>query len=186
THVKCICRQSAAVKGPARYPVNLPRESVLPIAVSAAVAFCREKTCVGLARQGIAYRRGLTADPLTHRGLSRSLLKVQPHEAGHFLAHERRALAVDLLVLLARLLPVLRVAGRVQRLQRRLEVLLPLGVLLLELLLADALRRGNQGDAVPDDEVELAVAVEVGDPDPGRMGGAGQGALPDGLPGPAL
>src|SRR5262245_53823422 len=112
-----------------------------------------------------------------------SLLEVHPHEAGHFLAHERGALAVDLAVLYSRLLPGLLIAGRVQRRQRRLEGLLPLRVLLLELRVAEALRRGDEGDAVSDEEVEFAVAVDVGNPDPGGMRGAGEVGLAEGLAG---
>src|SRR5438309_4802027 len=109
------------------------------------------------------------------------LLQVQPHEASHFFAHERRPLAVDLAVLFGRLLPGLRFAGRVQRGHRRLEVLLPACVLLLEVRVTYAFRRGNEGDAVPDEEVEFAVAIHVSDPDPSRMRGASEVALAEGL-----
>src|SRR5262245_34274250 len=97
------------------------------------------------------------------------LLEVQPHEAGPFFAHELRALAVEFVILLGGLLPGLRVAGCVQRRLRGLEGLVPLRVLLLELLVAQALGRRRQGDAIPDDEVELAVAIDVSDPDPRCM-----------------
>src|SRR5205823_544076 len=103
-----------------------------------------------------------------------SLPKVQPNEAGHFFAHELGAPLVGLVVLLGRLLPRLLIAaGRPAQCRLcGLEVLLPLDKFLLELPLADPFRRGNEGDAVPDEEVELAVTVHVSDPDPGRMGGA--------------
>src|SRR5262249_36637954 len=83
---------------------------------------------------------------------------------------------VDLVVLLGCLLLRFGVATvLVQRRRRGLEVLLPLRVLLLELLLADALRRRNEGDAVPDEDVEFAVPVHVIHPDPGRPRAAGGG-----------
>src|SRR5687767_13041277 len=102
------------------------------------------------------------------------LLQVQPHEAGHFLAHERGALAVDLAELLARLLPGLRVAGRVDRILHRPVGLLPFRVLLRGLRFAEAFRRGTEADTVADAEVEFAVAVDVSHPDPARPRGAGQ------------
>src|SRR5262245_10882696 len=124
-------------------------------------------TEAGRACRGIGSRRGKTADPLTRRGRTGSLLQVQPDEAGHFLAHELGAAAVDLVVLLRRLRPGLRIAaGLVQRRGRGLEGLFPLRVLRLEFRVAEAVGRGNQGDAVPDEQVELAVAVDVRGPDP--------------------
>src|SRR5207248_306459 len=72
------------------------------------------------------------------------------------------------------------VAGRVERGQGCLEGLFPLRVLLLELLVAHPLHRGNERDRVPNDEVELAVAVDVSNPDPSRMRGAGEVALAEG------
>src|SRR5262249_40549138 len=88
---------------------------------------------------------------------------------------------VDLSVLLDGLRLGLRVAGRGEGLLRGLEFLLPGRVLLLEFLVAQALGRGNEGDAVPHDEVEFAVTVHVSDPYPGRMRGAGEVALAEGL-----
>src|SRR5882672_269036 len=85
---------------------------------------------------------------LKHRwrhGLSRavppamvSFLQIHPHEAGHFFAHELRASVVDLVVLLRRFGASLLVGVRVKSLERRLEVLLPIRVLLLEFYLRDA------------------------------------------------
>src|SRR5262245_36534974 len=109
------------------------------------------------------------------------LLQVEPHEAGHLLAHELGATLVGLVVILDRLGPHLLVAGLVQRIRRGLEVLLPLLELLPELLRGEPLRRGNERDAVPHDEVELPVPVHVGDPDPGRPGRAGEVTLVEGL-----
>ena len=74
-----------------------------------------------------------------------------------------------------RLLPDLRVAGRVQLRLRCLEGLLPVRVLLRELRFANTIRRGDEGDAVANEEVEFAVAIDVSDPDPGAMGGARKG-----------
>src|SRR5262249_977061 len=108
-------------------------------------------------------------EPLTYPNPAASLLQVHPHEPGHLLAHELGALAVDLLVLLVRLLPRVVVAGRVQRRAHLLERLLPLGVLLLHLGVAEAVGRRDERDGVADDQVELAVAVDVGHPDPGRV-----------------
>src|SRR5262245_1159717 len=48
---------------------------------------------------------------------------------------------------------------------RRLQLALPLRLLLPHLGLGQPLRRLDQRDAVPDDQVELAVAVDVRDPD---------------------
>src|SRR5262249_57387052 len=102
-------------------------------------------------------------------------------EAGHLSVHECSALAVHPLVRFDRLFPGLLVGGRTQRRLRSLEVLLPLGVLRLKLHAANALHRGNERDAVPDEEVELAVAIHVSDPDPGRTRGASEVALAEGL-----
>src|SRR2546430_204085 len=95
--------------------------------------------------------------------------------------HERGALAVERLVLFVRLLSGDVVVGRLQRYERCLELLIPLRALLRELRVANAFHRGNKGDAVPDEEVEFAVAIDVGDPDARRMRRTGQVALAEQL-----
>src|SRR5262245_20259358 len=100
--------------------------------------------------------------PLPCRAI-KSFLQIQPHETGHFFAHELRASVVDLHVLLLCFGAVLLVGVR-EDLERRLKVLLPVRVLLLEFFLGDAFGRRNKADAVADKEIELAVAVDVGDP----------------------
>ncbi len=107
-----------------------------------------------------------TADlPAVPRAME-SLLQIHPHEAGHFFAHELGASPVKLLVLLRRFGTSLLVGVRVKSLERRLRVLFPVRVLLLEFRLRDAFGRRNQTYAVPDKDIELAIAVDVSDPDP--------------------
>src|SRR5262249_39524497 len=113
---------------------------------------------------------------------SRSFLQVQPDEAGHVLVHERGALVVKPAVLLAGLgLGLLIAVGRLHRRRRLLDGVLPGREFLPEPLLADALHRRDQSDAVPYEEVELTVAVHVVDPDPARVRGALEVGLGDGL-----
>src|SRR5262249_7358714 len=54
--------------------------------------------------------------------------------------------------------------------------------LLLEFRLTDALGRRNKGHAVPDEKVELTVAVDVIDPDASGVRGAGQVLFAEDLP----
>src|SRR5262249_43162630 len=113
----------------------------------------------------------------------RSFLQVQPHETGPILFHELVSLLVDLVELLVRLV-AFGLVGRLggQFLRGGVDGLLPGRELLLELLLAHAFRRGNEGNRIPHDQVEFAVPVDVRAPDARRAGGAGEFLFAEDLP----
>src|SRR5262249_4885622 len=109
-----------------------------------------------------------------------SFPQVQPHETGHFRAfvHEFLTPLVEFFFILHRLRPrFLITACLAQRGLRGQVVLPPLGILLMELLVADPFRRKYEADAITNEEVELAVAIYVRDPNTGRAHGAGEVAL---------
>ena len=102
-----------------------------------------------------------------------SLPQVQPDEAGPVLLHELAPLLVELLDSLLRLWSLLlhrslTVRIFIARLATRLR---PLGEPLLELRLAEPVGGGEQRRHVADQDVELAVGIDVVDPDP-RVGSA--------------
>src|SRR5262245_36575975 len=102
-----------------------------------------------------------------------SLPQIHPHKPRHLFAHELRAPLVDLLVRIHRLCSLLLVL-LVEARACVAPFFLPRGVLLLELVFRDAFRGGDEADSVAYQNVELAVAVDVVDPDARRAGGAGE------------
>src|SRR5262249_55873057 len=108
--------------------------------------------------------------------------QIQPHETGSLLFHELGALVVNLVELLVGLV-AFGLVGRVGRhyIRGGVEGFLPGRELFLEFLLAHAFYRSNECNRIPDQQVDLAISVDVSPPDARRVGGTGELLLAEDL-----